>query len=382
MKQRATLDEQINTLVSHGVTFDLMDEEKARRFLSNNSYFFKIKSYENNYRKTIDESGGYVYDNLDFGHLVELSLVDFALSRLVWSMCSSIEHSIKVRFNQLIMKDQNPDIADICVRRCFSGNLPTMHDNPYTDDMKTGLQGDFALWNLWELLGFNDQLTLFNTYWRYRHNENHPYQHLLFIVRKMRNAVSHGNCLLTDMSRPSPHKKDTGRSDIEITKAAMRLCDKPRKTGSKTRSFQQSLDRLVAHNYACVLLCHLEFVDSPRALIHSCHEVQSFLDRMNQRRALYFGVAGGAREPRNILIDSTLSAIETLSRSYIKKARIKADELDAKDPYGSRKQVSVEKIRERVDRRKLKITDLQTEIDNLEQQARRLAANEAEGEQS
>lgn len=190
MKQRATLDEQINTLVSHGVTFDLMDEEKARRFLSNNSYFFKIKSYENNYRKTIDESGGYVYDNLDFGHLVELSLVDFALSRLVWSMCSSIEHSIKVRFNQLIMKDQNPDIADICVRRCFSGNLPTMHDNPYTDDMKTGLQGDFALWNLWELLGFNDQLTLFNTYWRYRHNENHPYQHLLFIVRKMRNAVS------------------------------------------------------------------------------------------------------------------------------------------------------------------------------------------------
>ena len=40
MKQRATLDEQINTLVSHGVTFDLMDEEKARRFLSNNSYFF------------------------------------------------------------------------------------------------------------------------------------------------------------------------------------------------------------------------------------------------------------------------------------------------------------------------------------------------------
>lgn len=24
MKQRATLDEQINTLVSHGVTFDLM----------------------------------------------------------------------------------------------------------------------------------------------------------------------------------------------------------------------------------------------------------------------------------------------------------------------------------------------------------------------
>lgn len=29
--------------------------------------------------------------------------------------------------------------------------------------MKTGPQGDFALWNLWELLGFNDQLTLFKS---------------------------------------------------------------------------------------------------------------------------------------------------------------------------------------------------------------------------
>lgn len=381
MKQRATLDAQISTLRSHGVSFNLMGENEARRFLSSNSYFFKIKSYENNYAKIECPGGGYMYDGLDFGYLVELSLVDFALSRLVWSMCSSIEHAIKVRFNRLIMQDKNPDVADACVRRCFSGNLPTMHDNPYTDDMKIGCHSDFALWNLWELLGFNDQLSLFNTYYRYRNNEDHPYQHLLFIVRKMRNAVSHGNCLLTDMSRPSPHKKDTGRSDIEVTRSAMLLCDKPRKTGSKTRSFQQALDRLVVHNYACVLLCHLEFVDSPRALAHSCYEVQTFLDRMNQRRALYFG-DDGVRYPRNILVDSTFSALETLSKGYIKKASAKADRLDAQDPYGSRKQVSASKIQERINRRRQKISDLEAEIDDLEQQARRLAANETEGEQS
>lgn len=381
MKQRATLDEQIGTLISHGITFKLMDEKRARNFLSNNSYFFKIKSYENNYPKTMDESGGYSYDDLDFGQLVELSLIDFALSRLVWSMCSSIEHAIKVRFNQLVMLDKDPDIAATCVRRCFSGNLPEMHDNPYTDDMKVQCHGDFALWNLWELLGFNDQLNLFNTYWKYRHEEDHPYQHLLFIVRKMRNAVSHGNCLLTDMNRPSPHRKQHDRSDLEVTNAALRLCDKSRKSGSRTKTFQQVLDRLVVHNYACVLLCHLEFVDSPRALIHSTHEVQAFVDRMNQRRARYFGDEG-VRHPRNILIDSTFSAIETLSKSYIKKARAKADERDSADPYGSRKNVSTEKIQERINRRKQKIADLQTEIGNLEQQARQLESNATQKEQS
>ena len=152
-------------------------------------------------------------------------------------MCSTIEHSVKVKFNQLVMEDRNPDIADICVEM-FQRQSAHHAYQSLRRRHETGLHGDFALWNLWELLGFNNQLTLFNTYWRYRNNEDHPYQHPLFIVRKMRNAVSHGNCLLTDMSRPSPHKKDTGHSDSEVTKAAMRLCDKPRKTGSKTRSFQ------------------------------------------------------------------------------------------------------------------------------------------------
>lgn len=380
MKQRATLDEQIGTLVSHGITFDKMSKERARRFLSNNTYFFKIKSYENNYRKISDGTGGYVYDNLDFGYLVELSLIDFSLSRLVWSMCSAVEHSVKVRFNRLLMQDTDVDVAAICVRRCFHGDPLDMHDNPYTDDMRIRCHGDFAPWNLWELLGFNDQLRLFDSYYEYRYGKNHPYKHLLFIVRKMRNAVSHGSCLLTDMGRLSPSKKETGIPDTEVTKAAMALCDKPRKKGSRTKSFQNALDRLVVHNYACVLLCHLEFVDSPRALMHSCDEVQSFLDRMNQRRGAYFGDTDGAREPRNHLIDSTLSAIETLSKSYIKKARIKADDLDAQDPYGSRRYVSAEKIRERIERRKRKMDDLQTEIDDLEQQAQQIESNKTEGE--
>ena len=45
MKQSITVDEQIALLKSHGITFELMDEDSAREFLRSRSYFFKIKSY-------------------------------------------------------------------------------------------------------------------------------------------------------------------------------------------------------------------------------------------------------------------------------------------------------------------------------------------------
>lgn len=50
-KRRATLDEQIETLRRRGVVFEEMGEDRARYFLTYNSYYFKLKSYENNYQK-------------------------------------------------------------------------------------------------------------------------------------------------------------------------------------------------------------------------------------------------------------------------------------------------------------------------------------------
>lgn len=154
-KRRATLDEQIETLRRRGVVFEEMGEDRARYFLTYNSYYFKLKSYENNYQK-IEENGSYRYVGIDFAYLVELSLIDFALSRLVWSLCSNIEHSIKVDFNQRLMEDPDDGIAEKCVREAFHGLIPKTHDNPYTNDLLKNCHRDFAPWHLWELLALND----------------------------------------------------------------------------------------------------------------------------------------------------------------------------------------------------------------------------------
>lgn len=192
----------------------------------------------------------------------------------------------------------------------------------------------------------NDQLSLYESYFTVK-GKTLPDKHILFIMRKMRNAVSHGNCLFADMGRQVPTKRDQdGRmmSDIEVTSQAMRMCNRKPSVGGKRKSaFQIALDQLVVNNYAAVLLCHLNYVNSPRALDHACREVSHFIERVRRKQEEYFG-SKGKKELRNRLVYSTLNALVTLSQGYIQQARRKAQELNNCDAYADIRAVSVEHV--------------------------------------
>ena len=59
-----------------GITFNLMDEEKAKEFLKKNNFFFRLKQYCSTCTEQT-KSGKYI--GLDFGHLAELSTIDMFL---------------------------------------------------------------------------------------------------------------------------------------------------------------------------------------------------------------------------------------------------------------------------------------------------------------
>lgn len=322
MKTRATIDQQIESLQRRGITFDVMNEESARRFLTDSSYFYKLKSYRNNYPVVSSAiEGEYQYRGLDFGYLVELSNIDFALSRLVLSLSLGIEHAVKVRTNQLFMNDSDDDIAAKCVRRAFHGEPPRVHENPYTEELVAHCGGNYAAWQVWELDDFDAQTRLYKAYYALR-NERESYGHMLHVVRKMRNAVSHGSCLLADVTRLAPTKKRTGRTDMQVTNAALRMCDRGlKKRGKRNSMLIESLDRLVVHNYAAVLVCHLEFVSSGKVLGHSALSVEELISRIERTRGEYFGDKGSPAE-RNRAINTTLDAIVQLSRGYVKKSKM------------------------------------------------------------
>lgn len=331
MTQCITVDEQIGLLKSHGVSFELMSENEAREFLYSRSYFFKIKSYERNYTRVLSDDS-YTYTGLDFGHLVELSYLDFALSRICLSLALSTEHFLKVRLNQLIMNDPKPDLSDVLVRRILNGDTSSIRSNPYTEDMWMACDDNPSLWHLWELLPLNEHIHLYSSYYDYK-GESAPFAHLLLIVRKLRNAVSHGNCLLADVSRPSEQRRQSeGRKyDKEVTLAALRMCEvSPRRNSGKKKALNEALDRLVVNNFAAALLCHLEFADSHKALSHMVGDLKRFSERIERHRPLFFGDLH-VETPRNQLVNSTLSAIQRLIVGYCRQAERKLAKLTPVD---------------------------------------------------
>ena len=94
MKKKLTIDEQIANLKEKGVTFNIMNEDEAKKFLRYNNYYFKLKSYASNYPVNPKNNK---YVNLDFAYLVELSRIDMYFRKIILGMCLDVEHVLKTR---------------------------------------------------------------------------------------------------------------------------------------------------------------------------------------------------------------------------------------------------------------------------------------------
>lgn len=94
--------EQCDLLESHGVEFKLCSKAEAESFLRNNTYFFKIKAFDKNFKR--DQQGN--YSKLDFAYLKDISTIDFKLRMLILRMTGDIEHALRIRFNNLISRVQ------------------------------------------------------------------------------------------------------------------------------------------------------------------------------------------------------------------------------------------------------------------------------------
>lgn len=54
-KKKITIDEQIEHIKSKNIKFEIMSENEAKKFLTYNTYYFKLKSYAKSFeRKKMD----------------------------------------------------------------------------------------------------------------------------------------------------------------------------------------------------------------------------------------------------------------------------------------------------------------------------------------
>ena len=222
-KPKKSSDELIQQLEDKGVKFNICSKETALDFLQNRNNYMRLASYRKNYEK--DENGKYI--SLDFAYLIELSTLDMHIRNHVIKMCLEIEHCLKVKLIQDIENNAFEDgynIVDLFLSEPRNAyiltSLARFSNSHYNgdlirnyfviscqDDGKPTVTNDLdekgcPAWVLTELLQFGDFLNFYHFY--YEKNGNMPLNDkILSLVKSLRNACAHNNCILHDLHKSS-----------------------------------------------------------------------------------------------------------------------------------------------------------------------------------
>lgn len=206
-KKKLIVEEQVEYMKDKsGIGFNIMSEEDAKIFLQDNNYYFKVKSYAKNYEKYTkgDNIGKYI--NLEFAYLVEMSKIDMYFRRIILKMTLDIEHFLKAQLLRDFHTNDTEDgysIIDEFFREYpyIENNIDLKGKNSACTDLVLKYKGNFAIWNIVEVLSFNDFTKLYQMYYK-KHKNKDSVGNFLWSVRLLRNAAAHNSCLLNSLRTP------------------------------------------------------------------------------------------------------------------------------------------------------------------------------------
>ena len=205
---------------SRGINFIYFNEDDAVDYLTNVNNYLRTAAYRKNYIKY--KNGLHIgkYINLDFAYLVELSIIDMHYRFLIQKMCSDIEHSICVQLIRDIEKDVECNGYDI-VKQFLDENQKELEkivatiNSPHTGDLlkkyftvrlndnnKHEIENyeECPVWVLMELLSFGSIINFYLYYYESK-NEPHIKRGILNLIRNLRNAAAHNNCIIYDLNK-------------------------------------------------------------------------------------------------------------------------------------------------------------------------------------
>lgn len=292
-KAKLTIDEQIQKMKASGIMFNIFTEEQAKDFISNNTYYFKIKAFQKNYYKNGDDK----YINLEFAYLKDFSTIDMRFRKLILSMVLSIEHSMKVKLNADISNDPSEDGYSIVneflnskdgryivkalytkTQSNYAGELIKKYcSHKFAPGSATPYHFDCPFWVLLEILSFGDFIKFYNFYYD-KHAHANPLQEILFPVRCLRNAAAHNNCVLNSLKR-SDHPNFTVNKEVSSDVSKIKTIS------ASSRKNCMAVPAL--HDFAALLMAFLIIVESKATLVHTIEDLEDFLNRFKKHSDYY-----------------------------------------------------------------------------------------------
>lgn len=286
--------QQVEHLKSKGVRFQLMTEEEAVTYLSENSNYFRLRSYRTGFTKVEEGDRKGQYANLDFKMLVDLSIVDMLLRYEMLPLSLDIEHFAKVRLLGKIEQAGEDGYAIVTGflnsynKTDSAGNIvnPTKNEirkgenSPYIAGILSKYPSyDFPAWVFLEVVAFGTFI-YFYKFCADRFNDKDMLDefYLLQGVKSLRNACAHNNCILNEMGGGMAMYKPRHSVSVAIGQIASIGRDQRRSKLNNDR-MQQIATTLYFHKVIAS-----EGVHKNRA--RSLHE---FVARMNKHIGYYKG---------------------------------------------------------------------------------------------
>ena len=263
-----------------GITFNLMDEEKAKEFLEKNNFFFRLKQYCSTCPEQT-KSGKYI--GLDFGHLVELSTIDMFLRKLLLKMTIDLEHYLKVKLVNDCQKNEADDGYEVV--ESFLGSHPKIKDGLGVFTKISSYGGSPfdryveapAVWNFVEMIAFGDFISFYDYYYDF-FRQTCEYTKHFESVRRIRNACAHNVCMLASFKADPKFKPDLETS-FELLGG---------NTGISNGTISSCMKVPLLNDFAVMLSVYTKLVSSPKVKEKTLQEIKDFFDERMVYRKEYF----------------------------------------------------------------------------------------------
>lgn len=289
--QVAGVDSYIKELERLGISFAKKSTEDARKFLTTNTYYEKLRSYLGRTPKVGEFTG------LDFEDLVELSKIDFSLSRQVLTLALSIEHALKIQIYRLIELEKTTTLKKCLAKmpnykghpfRCKAIQMSD-YSRAYLDAPSTYgtdlIVSDCALWELLESLSFGDQIKFYKIILQVRERKDSILFHYLKRVQELRNAAAHENCLLARTDKAGCKKRKRSPDEhCDIYRLFPSCFPRSCNPHPSRKEEQREVSRLFLHDFCILLHVHNRLVESTGMKEHAVCELSDLSERIKDRQ--------------------------------------------------------------------------------------------------
>lgn len=220
LKPMLKITEMIPYLKEKNIKFIKCDEEKSEKYLRENNNYFNVTAYKNNFVKY--QCGNYIgkYIDLDFAYLKDLAIIDYRTRIVLFKMIIDIEHYLKLRIlNSIedIVEENGYNIVDLYLDKDYNDEKypKRIHDSimkkvsneyykkifsKYDVDKNKKLE-NIPVWEFLEIITFGELINFFDFFTLKYNLDDNKYIFILREINKLRNAVAHNSCVLSELSK-------------------------------------------------------------------------------------------------------------------------------------------------------------------------------------